>query len=171
MRRTLLVVLALGMATPAIPCGNKFLVWGRTAKMGQLSGAQAPKILLYRNKATDYTRMTTANPELRPMLKAFGLKVDTADTQSKLSKALRKREYDVVIADFVDAGLVAAKVRSGGSDAEVLPVMHEPPAAEADVAVEQYGGVLELPAEPDLVFTAIGEALERTGRLAPPATN
>lgn len=168
MRRVLLTLLALSIAAPAAyPCGNKFLVWKRLAKRGQLRGSSdVPRVLIFRNKSAPHTKQTSADPELRSTLKAFGLKVDTADTDSKLEAQLAKRSYDLVVADFADAGVVAQKVRSAASQAAVLPVLLEPSRTDTQLAMEQYQGWIGMPSEPDALITAIVDAVARQAESA-----
>src|SRR5687767_12472631 len=95
----------LFLSTLGEACGDKLLSLGRGARFQRWFLAKRPaSILIYASGNGIAPALKT--PEFQAALKKVGHKVEAAEDKSSLARLLHEKKYDLVLADFSDAGLV-----------------------------------------------------------------
>jgi hypothetical protein len=138
MRRRGFVVVLMAALTWAVvdlgACGDKFLRPGRSSRMKNYAAMHPASILLY------------SSPNVKPevlaawqkMLKHAGHKPFVVRATEDLSRAVAGDKYDIVIADYGDAGKVRIAMQSAPSKPGVLPVLNKPDKALANEAKKEF---------------------------------
>jgi hypothetical protein len=154
----LAALLALGSASPALPCGDKFVRVGRGARYQRGYVALHPaSIVLYMGQAA------SASGSLKGMestLKAAGHKVTTVKADT-LAAALRDGKHDIVLADLADASRIAPEVKAAPNPPQVIPVMHKPTPDAQAAAEKEWACVVENPGDKTEVLASIDQVLEK----------
>ena len=154
----LAALLALGSASPALPCGDKFVRVGRGARYQRGYVALHPaSIVLYMGQAA------SASGSLKGMestLKAAGHKVTTVKADA-LAAALRDGKHDIVLADLADASRIAPEVKAAPNPPQVIPVMHKPTTDAHAAAEKEWACVVENPGDKTEVLASIDQVLEK----------
>lgn len=129
-----LTALTLGSVVDLGACGDKFLRVGRSARFRRYAAAYPGSILIY--SPVDSTR--AGIDELKALLKRAGHKAVAIEFNANVSSALAASSYDVVIADYRDAGRVKAGLQSTASDAALLPIVNTPDTDLEAAAMRQF---------------------------------
>lgn len=162
MRRLVLCLflLALG-ATSAFACGDKFLVWGRTARPDQVTKPMiSARVLILQQVASPvYTN-------IHGTLKGFGHEVQTVATSQELTEALKSGNFDIVVADYAEASSAVAAVEAAASESVVLPLVDGKNEADLKAAKAQYHVVLKTPPKTNELLDMVARTLEKKGSLA-----
>ena len=148
-------------------CGDKLLSIARGMRLRQTYQARHPaSILLY---VSDLEGAKTSKNEHKRLvqlsilymsLRQAGHKLEAVETTDELKQALSNGQFDFLMADLKDVGVMAVPLAFGASKAEVLPVLFKPKKAEFASAREQYKLVLKTPIRSADHLEAIDEAME-----------
>jgi DNA-binding NtrC family response regulator len=120
-------------------CGDKFLRVGRSARFRRYAAIHPASILIY--SPVNSTR--AGIDELKAILKRAGHNPVTLDRQASVSAALAASRYDVVIADYLDAGRLKVDLQSAASQAALLPILDKPTKAVETQATQQYAFLIK----------------------------
>ena len=115
-------------------CGDKFLRIGRSARFRGYAAVHPASILVY--KPTNSTPAGVR--EFETMLKRAGHKPVFLENGAGLSQAVAAAKYDVVIADYADAGKVKDEIQSAQARPELLPILNKPTKAVEAEAEKAY---------------------------------
>jgi hypothetical protein len=127
-------------------CGDKLLSAGRGARFQRWFLAKRPaSILIYASRNGIAPALKA--PEFQAVLKKVGHRVETVDEPSSLSRVLLEGKYDLVVADFSDAGLVLQHLRSAPARPTLLPVVYKPSKQQAAAVAKEYGLLLRAPGD------------------------
>ena len=113
-------------------CGDKFLRAGRSARARGYAAIHPASILIYKPTATP-----KGLKEFQALLKRAGHK-SVAVHAGGLSQAFATTTYDVVIADYANAGNLKQELQAISSKPGLLPVLTKPTKAVADEASKEY---------------------------------
>ena len=127
------VTLAIGSADLSA-CGDKFLRVGRSARFRGYAAVHPASILFYKPKNSTPAGIK----EFEALLKRAGHKSITVENGARLSSILAAGEYDVVIADYTDAGKIKEELQSVAPDLGLLPILYKPTKAAAAEAEKEY---------------------------------
>jgi CheY-like chemotaxis protein len=120
-------------------CGDKFLRVGRSARFRRYAAVHPATILIY--------KPVNATPDgieaLKVLLKQAGHRPVAVDSGTSVLGALAATQYDLVIADYADAGQIKNDVRSMPSRPEVLPILYKPTKAVEAEAEKQYACLIK----------------------------
>jgi CheY-like chemotaxis protein len=120
-------------------CGDKFLRVGRSARFRRYAAVHPAASLIYRP-----LNSTPAGIEaLKVLLKQAGHRPVAVDSGTNVLSALAAAQYDLVIADYADAGQIKNDVRSMPSKPEVLPILYKPTKAVEAEAEKQYACLIK----------------------------
>ena len=131
MRRVLPVtlVIALGFASSAMACGDKFLIIGRASRyQGRYVAIHPATILLYGPKAAGDRDVDVAR-----ILKRAGHRVDYEPAVERFDAAVRAKAYDFVIVALDGVADAEKRTRAAESNALVVPIIY----ASSDDEVKQ----------------------------------
>ena len=136
-RTFIVVVMAATMASGTADlsaCGDKFLRLGRSARFRGYAAVHPATILIYKpvNSTPSGIR------EFEALLRRAGHRPLAVENGSALSQALAAAEYDVVIADYGDAGKIRQELQSAASKPGLLPILYKPTRAVAAEAEKEY---------------------------------
>jgi DNA-binding NtrC family response regulator len=81
--------------------------------------------------------------EFEALLKRAGHRPVTVDSGTSIPGLLAAAQYDLVIADYADAGRIKADLRSTSSKPELLPILYKPTKAIEAEAEEQYACLIK----------------------------
>ena len=110
-------------------CGDKFLRVGRSARYRAYAAVHPASILIYAPANAKPARIRDLEELLR--------------NGSSLSQTLANGRYDLVIAEYADAGRVKAQLESIPSRPDVLPVLKNPSKAVTAEAEKSYPFLLK----------------------------
>jgi len=137
MRRTFIFGLIATVAAAAADlgaCGDKFLRVGRSARFRRYAAVHPAAILIFKP-----SHATSAGiDELKALLKQAGHRPVAVDNATNIATALAATPYDLVIADYADAGHIRNDVRLASSRPAILPILYKPSKAVAAAAEQQY---------------------------------
>jgi DNA-binding NtrC family response regulator len=143
MRRRLFIAsvmaVAFGRAVDLSACGDKFLRAGRSARFRRYGAAYPVAVLIY--SPVNSTRKGI--DELKALLKRAGHKAVALDRNANVSAALAASPYDVVLADYLDAGRMKADLRSASSHAALLPIVNTPDKGVEAAASREYAFLIK----------------------------
>jgi hypothetical protein len=115
-------------------CGDKFLRVGRSARFRRYAAAHPSAILIYKP-----VNSTTAGiDELTALLKRAGHRPVAVERGTNLSVALATARYDLIIADYADAGHIKSNLQAAATKPELLPILFKPSKAVEAEAEKQY---------------------------------
>ena len=115
-------------------CGDKFLRIGRSARFRGYAAVHPASILVY--KPTNSTPAGVR--EFETLLKRAGHKPVFLENGAALRQAVAAAKYDVVIADYADAGKIKDEIQSVPSRPELLPILNKPTRAVEAEAEKAY---------------------------------
>jgi hypothetical protein len=115
-------------------CGDKFLRIGRSARFRGYAAIHPASILFYKPKNSTPAGIK----EFEALLKRAGHKSVTVENGARLSQIPGAAEYDVVIADYTDAGKIKEELQSVAPDLGLLPILYKPTKAVAAQAEKEY---------------------------------
>jgi len=127
------VTVAIGSAD-LTACGDKFLRIGRSARFRGYAAIHPASILFYKPKNSTPAGIK----EFEALLKRAGHKSVTVENGVRLSQIPGAAEYDVVIADYTDAGKIKEELQSVAPDLGLLPILYKPTKAVAAQAEKEY---------------------------------
>lgn len=169
MRRSL-ILLACGFVLLALfvdgssvrACGDKLLVLGRGIRFQSDIPVQPASILLYLHKGSP-SFAVLSDPRLQSILREAGHKLQSAGNLQELLNALNVGKYDIVMADFSDAGSLESVVASAPSKPVLVPFIFKgakTAKAEMAAAEKQYRCVLMAPNRVGHYLAAVDKAME-----------
>src|SRR2546428_12531816 len=155
MRRPLFISLICGVVlvamfvdtTSVTGCGDKLLVLGRGVRFQSDIPVQPASILLYLHKGSPSFAVLN-DPRLQSILREAGHKLQGTGNLQELQDALTTGKYDIVMADFSDAGSLESVVTSAPSKPVLVPFIFKgtkTAKADATLAQKQYHCVLSAP--------------------------
>ena len=115
-------------------CGDKFLRIGRSARFRGYAAVHPASILVY--KPTNSTPAGVR--EFETMLKRAGHKPVFLENGAGLKQAVAAAKYDVVIADYADAGKIEDEIQSVQARPDLLPILNKPTKAVEAAAEKAY---------------------------------
>jgi len=134
MRRMFIVGLIATLAAASVDlgaCGDKFLRVGRSARFRRYAAVHPSAILIVRP-----LHSTAAGiEELKALLKQAGHRPVSVDNGTNITSVLAAAHYDLVIADYADAGHIGNDLQPASSKPAILPILYKPTKtveAEAD---------------------------------------
>ena len=133
-----LIAVTLGGSIDLSACGDKFLRLGRSAKLRRYGAAHPVAILIYSRNST-----REGIDALKAILKRAGHRPVALTHGASVSAALAASQYDVVIADYVDADRLTNDVRSAASGAALLPILYKPSKAVEIEATRRYAFLIK----------------------------
>ena len=137
MRRTLIVGLIAIVTAASVDlgaCGDKFLRVGRSARFRRYAAVHPAAILIV--KPVHATR--AGIDELASIHKQAGHKPFAVDSGANVQSAIAAARYDLVIADYADAGRIRADLATAAARPAVLPILYKPTKAVEAEAQKQY---------------------------------
>jgi len=143
LRRLFVVGVVAVMLTPGSAvlsaCGDKFLRVGRSARFRGYAAVHPASILIYRpvNSTPEGIK------ELEALLRRAGHKPLAVDNTVALSQTFAAAHYDLVIAEYADAGKIHAELESVPSRPDVLPILYKPTKGVATQAEKDYHFLLK----------------------------
>jgi len=142
MRRTFLIGLITALSFTSVElgaCGDKFLRVGRSARFRRYAAVHPAAILII--KPVHATR--AGIDELKDLLKQAGHRPFAVDSRTDVTQALASTPYDVVIADYADAGTIRKELETAASKAAILPILYKPTRAVEAEADRQYAWMIK----------------------------
>ena len=115
-------------------CGDKFLRAGRSARQNNYAPMHPATILLYQSAKSK----PKVVQQWQGVLKKAGHKPLIVQAGDDLARAVSEESYDVIIADYFDAGRLSTALRAVPSKPGVLPVLTRPTRALVEDATREY---------------------------------
>ena len=115
-------------------CGDKFLRVGRSARFRRYAAVYPASVLIY----TPGNATPAGIREFEALLKRAGHRPVVVDSGTSIPRALAAAPYDLVIADYADAGHIKDDLQSASSKPELLPILYKPTKAVEAEAEKQY---------------------------------
>jgi hypothetical protein len=137
MRRILaigFIAIATAGAVDLGACGDKFLRVGRSARFRRYAAAHPAAILIY----TPLNSTRAGIEELTALLKRAGHRPVAVERSSNISLAVATARYDLIIADYADAGHIKSNLQAVTNKPELLPILLKPSKAVEAEAEKQY---------------------------------
>ena len=169
MRRKLVVSLIVGVMLAVFSnsglvraCGDKLLVLGRGVRFQSDIPVQPASILLYLHKGSPSFAVLN-DPRLQSILRDAGHKLQSAENVQALQEALKVGKYDIVLADYSDAGSLESMVGSAPSKPVLVPFVFKgikTAKAETASAGKQYRCVLTAPNRVGHYLATVDKAME-----------
>jgi len=115
-------------------CGDKFLRVGRSARFRRYAAVHPAAILIVKP-----VHATAAGiDEFKALLTQAGHRPVAIDSRADITSVLASAQYDLVIADYADAGQVRNTLQTASSKPAVLPILYKPTKAVEAEADKQY---------------------------------
>jgi CheY-like chemotaxis protein len=139
MRRLFIVGLIATVAAAAASvdlgaCGDKFLRVGRSARFRRYAAVHPAAILIVKP-----VHSTPAGiEELKALLKQAGHRPVSVENGSNIASVLATTRYDLVIADYADAGQIGSDLLPASSRPAILPILYKPTKAIEAEADKHY---------------------------------
>jgi hypothetical protein len=126
LRRSLVVgIVAVGLvgtAADLTACGDKFLRAGRSSRMRNYAAEYPASILIYKPA----NARAKGLKEWQKALAQAGHTSHVVENGQAFVQAVADGKYDLVIADYAEAGKIKSATRSLPSNPTVLPIVHKP---------------------------------------------
>jgi hypothetical protein len=169
MRRPLTILLLpltalLLNSWPAGACGDKLLILGLGVRFAVDTADSPAWILLYANPAANSTPFQ--DEKLRSIVEKAGHRLRSVTTKEDLASALKTGRYDLVLADFADAGSVEPLIETAPSNPTLLPWIYQATKTEGARADKQYPLVLKAPASVGHFLSVVDRTMEKRAKLA-----
>jgi hypothetical protein len=120
-------------------CGDKFLRVGRSARFRRYAAVHPAAILIYKpGHATQ-----AGVEELKTLLMQAGHRPVAVDSGTSIASVLAEAQYDLVIADYADAGQIRNDLGTAPSRPEILPILYKPTRAVEAEAERQYAFLIK----------------------------
>lgn len=138
-------------------CGDKFLVVSRGTRYQRAPITRPPaSILVYANPASELPKALSNVPVDRTLRKA-GYKPTSVATAEELERALREREWDLIVADLAEGQAIRARLRD--QRAVVLPVVYNASSSDLANAKTEYRILLTAPTKAEAFLETIDDAV------------
>jgi hypothetical protein len=129
------VVASLAFASADLSaCGDKFLRVGRSARFRRYAAVHPASILIYRPLNSTQAGIK----EFEDILKRAGHQSRTVDNGATLAQVIAAANYDMVIADYADAGKIKVELQSTASRPRILPILYKPSKSIEVQAEQEY---------------------------------
>lgn len=139
-------------APTALACADKMRVLGRGVRYQQIASARPASILIY-NKG-----LAVRDSQLQPALKRAGHSVLAVQDTAQLSEALKRGNYDVLVADVSDAGGLEELLRAAPSRPTLLPVVSD--RSTFAEAAKRFQRFLKAPDKAGHYLTAVDDVMQ-----------
>jgi len=137
MQRTFVIGLIVMVAAASVDlgaCGDKFLRVGRSARFRRYAAVHPAAILIVKP-----VHATPAGIDaLKALLSAAGHRPVAVDSGTNVVGVLAAAQYDLVIADYADAGRLRSDLQTAPSKPAILPILYKPTKAVEAEADAQY---------------------------------
>ena len=123
-RRTfgvLVALLAVGITSDLIACGDKFLIAGRGTRYQRPKMARAASVLIYADPASAVAA-TLKKAKVESLLKLEGHRATRVESLEELSAVVSSGRYDVILTATSDSANVQRLVQTSPDAATVLGV-------------------------------------------------
>src|SRR5262249_44747124 len=119
-------------------CGDKFLRVGRSARFRRYAAVHPAAILIVKP-----VHSTPAGiEELKALLKQAGHRPVAVDNGTNVAGVLAAARYDLVIADYSDAGHIGNDLQPSPSTPAILPILYKPTKAVEAEADRRYAFII-----------------------------
>ena len=115
-------------------CGDKFLRVGRSARFRRYAAVHPAVILIY----TPANSTPAGMKEFEAVLKRAGHRPVAVGNGANVPLALAGESYDLVIADYSDAGRIKQDLLASPSKPRLLPILYKPTKALETEAEREY---------------------------------
>ena len=115
-------------------CGDKFLRVGRSARFRRYAAVHPAVILIY----TPANSTPAGMKEFEAVLKRAGHRPVAVGNDANVPLALAGEPYDLVIADYSDAGRIKQDLLASRSKPRLLPILYKPTKALETEAEKEY---------------------------------
>ncbi len=142
MRRAFLIGMIATFAAGSVDlgaCGDKFLRVGRSARFRRYAAVYPASILIY----TPVNATPAGMREFESLLKRAGHRPVAVDNGTSIPRVLAAAQYDLVIADYADAGHIKDDLQSASSKPELLPILYQPTKTVEAAAERQYAHLIK----------------------------
>lgn len=156
MRRALGVATVVASALLANPvahaCGDKLLSIARGTRLKQTYKAAHPAAMLMYVGDVSRSSSSRERSELVQMsilymsLRQAGHTIEVAQSPGEMDEALRRRQFQFVLATPRDIDALGRQLAAAGSAPSLLPVLFKPRKADLVAAEKEYPLVLKIPA-------------------------
>jgi len=148
------------VVTPAVlGCGDKFVVLGRGVRFQAVHLSEHPASILIYMGPTSKIPAADREFQLQTMLKLAGHKPAAVTDSNDLEKALRSGQYDLVLVDLSDVGMLERETKGTTSKPEILPVVYNPSGKELADAEKRYSCVVKASKKSHDLLAVIDEAM------------
>lgn len=155
----LLLVVGAGTSGDLLACGDKFLILSRGTRYERSPVArQAAAILIYANPTSELSR-TLTTLSVDATLRKVGYSPTSVASVAELDKALREREWDLVVVDATDSQTVSQRIQ-GAAAPHVVPVLHKPSKTELTDTKKLYRSVVNTPSKSRAFLETIDDAMD-----------
>ena len=120
-------------------CGDKFLRVGRSARFRGYAAVHPASILIYKSA----TSTPAGIKELESLLRRAGHTPLAVENGAALTQTFAATHFDLVIAEYADAGRIKSQLESVPSRPEVLPILYKPTKTAAAEAEKEYRFLLK----------------------------
>jgi CheY-like chemotaxis protein len=142
MRSTFVIGLIVTLTAASVDlgaCGDKFLRVGRSARFRRYAAVHPAAILI-----VSPVHSTPAGiEELKALLKLAGHRPVAVDSGTDIVSVLAGAQYDLVIADYADAGRIRSDVQPASVKPAILPILYKPTKAVEAEASKQYACLIK----------------------------
>jgi hypothetical protein len=142
MRRTFIIALIATLAASSVDlgaCGDKFLRVGRSARFRRYAAIHPSAILI----VTPVHSTRAGIEDLKAILKQAGHRPVAVDNGTNILSVLAAAHYDLVIADYADAGRIRDDLQPASSKPALLPILFKPTKAVEAEAGRQYACIIK----------------------------
>jgi hypothetical protein len=146
--------------SPALACGDKFLLVGRGVAYRRAYAAVYPASIVVYAEPKRTAAKAIRDPRLQADLKMAGHRVLLVENDAALARALESGAVDLVLTDAADADRTSKQATTAPSRPTVLPVMYEPTKAEAKEIEARYQCRLMSSDRADRYLVAIDNAMK-----------
>jgi ABC-type amino acid transport substrate-binding protein len=153
----ILLFVGIGSNIELLACGDKFLVVTRGTRFQRPSARRPASILVYANPASGLPK-TLATLPIDITLRKAGYSPTLVSTATELNRALRGRQWDLVVADAADAPGLSSDLQKN-TRVVLLVVVFDASTAQLKQLKQQYPRILKSPTRTQTVLDAVDEAL------------
>ncbi len=131
MKRLGVWILALStVATSAIACGDKYVVFGQGVRFQRAYAAAHPAtILVYLNPESKWSSPDNRE-RLLTALRMVGHRPDAVTTTDEMRTAMSTNKYDIVLTEFATIAQAADATSAASVHPTIIPMVFEPTRAE-----------------------------------------
>ena len=151
------------VSQPALGCGDKLVLLGRGIRFQRMLATKHPAAILVYLRPESGISAADREYHLDSLLKLAGHKPHAVTNAADFTKELGAHSYDLVLADYSDAGALEKEMRGSKAKPTLVPVVYNPTEAERVAAEKQYS-CLVAPAKKNYeMLTVVDDAMASRG--------